>query len=107
LVTGYEQVEDITESDINVQYHYIQNAETQCINSNILFLGNVQKTVIDYMELSDLSLHFLPYLDTEKISYPEGNYINDMNTYYNSKFIYNYTGYWPEEIYRFGIVYIL
>jgi len=27
--------------------------------------------------------------------------------YYNTKNIYNYVGYWPEEIYRFGIVYIM
>jgi hypothetical protein len=30
-----------------------------------------------------------------------------MAGYYDSKFIYNKTGYWGEELYRFGIVYIL
>jgi len=28
------------------------------------------------------------------------------NNYYNSKFIYNYTGYHENELYRFGIIYI-
>lgn len=29
------------------------------------------------------------------------------NSYINANFIYNKTGYWPNELYRFGIVYIL
>jgi len=27
--------------------------------------------------------------------------------YYDPEYIYNYTGYWPEELYRLGVVYIM
>lgn len=34
------------------------------------------------------------------------SYEGENNSYYNSNFTYNFTGYHPGEIYRFGIVYI-
>jgi hypothetical protein len=73
-------------------------------------MGNVHKPDIPYNELSDLSLRFLPYLKEEDYNFnvsPE--YVINTNNrgYVDPKFIYNKTGYWGGEIYRFGIVYIL
>lgn len=108
-ITGFEATIQITEADINPVYSYVKSAYTQCFNSNILFMGNVKKTELNYNELSDISLHFLPYLNTSK-KYNLGkskSYTYDANSYQSSKFIYNFTGYWPDELYRIGIVYIL
>lgn len=90
-------------------YSYVQYANTQCFESNIYFLGNVSRAEIDYKELTDISLHFCPYLNTDKKYELDGSksYSTSSDSYQNSKFIYNFTGYWPDEIYRLGIVYIL
>ena len=42
-------------------------------------------------------------------AYIDENYIVSSTSqgYYNSEFIYKYTGYWNEELYRLGVVYIL
>jgi len=76
----------------------------------MLFLGNVHKPEIPYTELQDLSLHFLPYLKETtydcKIT-PDYTINSPSLGYYDSKFIYDKTGYWGNELYRFGIVYIL
>jgi len=76
----------------------------------MLFLGNVKAVDIDYEELQDLSLRFLPYAVT--VNYPlslSENYVISSSSkgYYDPKFIYNYTGYWNDDLYRLGIVYIL
>jgi hypothetical protein len=79
----------------------------------MLFLGNVHKPDINYTELSDISLRIYPKIVKEDYnikSIVDSDYktkSNFNNSYYNSKFIYNKTGYWNREIYRFGVVYIL
>jgi hypothetical protein len=76
----------------------------------MLFLGNVHKPEIPYQELADLSLRFVPYLKEElyNVSMDETYGITTSEKgYIDPKFIYNKTGYWGEEIYRLGIVYIL
>ena len=112
-IFGTEDTTDIPISDLNTQYFVANKAATQVQCSNRLFLGNVSKPNIDYKELSDLSLHIYP---TQYNSSQESligkidksyNDKSDRYEYYNTKNIYNYVGYWPEEIYRFGIVYIL
>jgi len=76
----------------------------------MLFLGNVHKPDIPYKELADLSLHFLPFLKQEnyQVDMDERYIISTYNKgYYDPKFIYDKTGYWGEEIYRLGVVYIM
>lgn len=111
-ITGFEEVTEIPLSDINLQYQIFDSAETQTICQNRLFFGNVTTQNINYAELQDISLRFLPYycdsdyIIADKISEeyePKSGY---KDSYYNSEYIYNKVGYWPGEIYRFGIVYI-
>lgn len=76
----------------------------------MLFMANVHKPEIVYEKLQDLSLRFLPYL--KEVNYTldiDQNYsIASTNKgYYDPQFIYQNTGYWGNELYRFGIVYIL
>jgi hypothetical protein len=76
----------------------------------MLFLANVHKPDIPYNELFDLSLRFLPYLHEEAYdSDIDVNYNSNTNKlgYIDPKYIYDKTGYWGEELYRLGIVYIL
>ena len=110
LITGQEEIIPISAADINLSYNIVDAAHTATACQNMLFLGNVHKPDIPYQELADLSLHFLPYLKQE-------NYQMDMNQeyiistsnkgYYDPKFIHDKTGYWGEEIYRLGVVYIM
>lgn len=109
-ITGFEPTFDITDKDINLSYEIIDAAKTQEQCQNMLFLGNVHKQDIPYDKLQDLSLHFLPYLEEKDyVCNIDENYIVSSTSqgYYNSEFIYKYTGYWNEELYRLGVVYIL
>lgn len=110
IITGFEDTQDVTVADINLLYNIVDSAKTSATCQNMLFLGNVKKPDIQYKELADLSLRIIPKVNIEdynpglthsySVDYPEKSYID-------SKFIYNKTGYWPNELYRFGIVYIL
>lgn len=108
-ITGVEEVENIDTSEINPTYLLAKSVKTQTICQNRLFFGNIQKNSINYRELADLSLYFVPQLVLKPYndSY-DASYTNNIaNSYYDVKFIYNYVGYQNNEIYRFGIVYIL
>lgn len=109
-ITGFEDDINIEASDINLMYNIVDAAKTQAICQNMLFLGNVHKPEIPYSELQDLSLRFLPFLKQEVYKTnlnQEYAMQSDNQGYFDSKFIYNKTGYWNEELYRLGIVYIL
>ena len=112
LINGDENETEVTLEEINNSFDVIQNAKTQCTAGNRLFMANIHKSKIEYDLLSKLSLCFCPYKSEE--SYPlidnidESYNINsNSDGYYDSQFIYNKTGYWPGELYRLGIVYIL
>ena len=110
LVTGFEDSIPISASDINLNYNVIDAANTSTSCQNMLFLGNVHKPEIPYNELQDLSLRFLPFLKQEnyQVDMDERYRITTSNKgYYDPQFIYDKTGYWGEEIYRIGIVYIM
>lgn len=111
-ITGFENIINISIDEINSQYQLVDSAKAQAQAQNILFLGNVNKPSLPYQELSDLSLRIIPSISNEKnIGNLDSNYIDrsgrNLWEYYNVNNIYNYLGYWPEEYYRFGIVYIL
>lgn len=116
IITGSEETKDIPVSDINIQYSIIDKAKSQTVCQNMLFLGNSCKPDMMYKDLSDISLRLLPYLiesDSErfigKTSYDYSD-LSDQSyshEYYNTLNIYNKVGYWNEEIYRFGVVYIM
>lgn len=110
VVTGFEDITEIAPSDINLQYNIVDAVGTSAVCQNMLFMANVHKPEIAYEKLQDLSLRFLPYL--KEVNYTldiDQNYsITSTNKgYYDPQFIYQNTGYWGNELYRFGIVYIL
>ena len=109
-ISGYESVDEITLAEINPQYQSFDYAQTQTSSQNRLFLGNIHKPDIPYKDLIDISLRFVPQIKATEYN-PEidqdYNISKYESSYYNPYFIYNKTGYWNHEIYRFGIVYIL
>jgi len=75
----------------------------------MLFFGNIVKNSDNYKELSDLALRIIPKLETSTISTLDYRYVSTGNSnyaYYNSLNIYNKTGYFNQEYYRFGVVFI-
>lgn len=108
-ITGNEEKTEIPLTDINPTYQVAQNVQTQANCQNMLFFGNVQKSNVEYAELSDLSLRFKASPDISKEYKPiPHDYNNVVNgTYSDPKFIYDFVGYQKHEIYRFGIVYLM
>lgn len=116
LITGFENYDEISVDELNIQYASISSAGTQAISQNTLFLGNIEQIDPLYEDLKDISLRILPYYtkhDRSKLIGDVNNRyadysINENNyEYYNIQNIYNYVGYSPNEIYRIGIVYIM
>ena len=123
-ITGDESVEQLALSEINTQYFVASSSQTQAQCQNMLFLGNDTAHNPNHSNLMALSQYILPYgiktLASSKIgkvspeTYKEvnSNFItDDVNhvypmEYYNTKNIYYNVGYWNEEYYRIGIVYI-
>lgn len=109
-ITGFEEIEEVTFEDINQRLQIYDSAKTQAISQNMLFLGNTTQSNQNHELLSKLSLYIIPELNTDKTCDIDklNNFYNGdtSNTYYNPNFIYNYTGYWDDELYRFGVVYI-
>lgn len=110
LITGFESIQDISSEDINLQYNIASSARATAQCQNMLLLGNIRKPDIPYEELSDLSLRFLPYVREETYTLDidrEYNISSNSKGYYDPKFIYSNLGYWNDEYYRIGIVYIM
>ena len=113
-IDGYELVEEINEEELNIQYNICTGVKTQAQVQNMLFFGNVQQTLVNNKELQNLSYFIqvqcvqdykLGYIDPEDYRLRNSNSVLS-NEYYNPLNIYYYLGYWPKEIYRFGVVYI-
>lgn len=110
IITGLEEKQEISISELNIQHVTVDSAATQAVAKNRLFLGNIKRTKIPQEELADLSLRFLPklFLKPYDLTIDENYTIESAETgYYDPKYIYDYVGYWDEEYYRLGIVYIL
>lgn len=109
-ITGYEDRQEVPINDINVQYNVVDNAATQETCQNMLFLGNIKNQEIPYQELTDLSLRLeLQLNDENNIGFVDQNYHDEKGSYeyYNVSNIYYKLGYWNDEIYRLGVVYIM
>lgn len=112
-ITGYEDLSELDMMEIQSEY-----AEFSSVNSaencqNILFAGNITNEFELYKQLEKLSLFVVPEISFDRsIGNLTSNYTEEFNKewgyeYYNTKNIYYSLGYWNEEIYRFGIMYIL
>ena len=115
IINGFEMEEMVAPEELNIQYNYVNNVKTQAQVQNILFFGNIENTIVDVKNLQNISLFFDVSLcqKDETIGWVEAEnyqpYNNDITSleYYDPKNIYYNLGYWPEEIYRLGVVYIM
>lgn len=109
LLTGAEPVIQCSKSDLNNEFADIQTAKTQAIVDTTLFLGNVSAYEQNYQELQSIAWSIIPRVvnghNIGSIQCSKYKTI-ESNLYYDEKNSYYYTGYWPDEIYRFGVVFI-
>ena len=110
IITGVEKTENISIEELNVQYLPISKAETQVQQQNMLFLANIGNANVYDKTLQEIAYSVKAELvrSSNSIGGVNENYIDysDGGEYYNPKNIYSQLGYWPEEFYRFGIVFI-
>ena len=103
----------ISLDDINTKYSQFNSVKTTENCQNMTFAGGVENEYELYKTLEKLSLFITPRLSNEEnIGNLSHNYIERFNQqggneYYNVDNIYYKLGYWDQEIYRLGIVYIL
>lgn len=107
-LTGFEQMVPINSEELNVDYHTIDWARAESQHSNMLFLGNVGQKATFYLydRLKDFSKKITPSYSQSSLTPVSIDYTSGKE-YYSVHNIYNKVGYYPGEIYRFGIVYIL
>lgn len=108
-LTGFEQQRAIDIEELNVDYHTIDWARAETQHSNMLFLGNVgqKETFALYDRLRTKSNGVTAKYSLDNLEPVGFNYVTGGKEYYSVNNIYNKVGYYPGEIYRFGIVYIL
>lgn len=119
FISGYEEKKEISQEELNIQYNYYTTANTQVTVQNMLFLGNLNsnhrfnKKELNSNTLAEATLNnivvscftdSLPAVDPNTYKNKEG--LGEPGEYYNPKNIYNKLGYWPNELYKIGIVYI-
>lgn len=110
-ITGYEEHVEIDSSEINIRYTNFDSIKTIENCQNITFTGNIVKNYEIFKKLEKYSLFITPELSYDlSIGNMDYNYIEKYPSegyeYYNVNNIYYKLGYW-EDIYRFGVVYIL
>lgn len=105
-ITGTEQTEDFDPNILNITKFNPQHILTQAQCKNMLFMGNVSQLTDNYKELSDISLRIIPYLAKYNLDTVTNSYQASDPGYYSSENMYNKVGYFNQEFYSFGIVYI-
>lgn len=113
-INGYEQTTLVSDSELNITYNYVSNVKTQAQVQNMLFFGNIENINVDVKNLQNISYFFkvtlkqketsIGWINPDTYSTPD---TTESLEYYDPKNIYYYLGYWPEEIYRLGVVYIM
>ena len=109
-ISGFENTNDISIEELNIAYYSISSAKAIAQQQNMLFLGNISTTSPNNATLQELSYDV-------KVSIDQSDTIGNVNVwnyaidgtgaeYYDPQNIYYKLGYWPNELYRFGIVYI-
>ena len=114
-INGFEEIQEINKNELNIEYLYVDKVKTQAQNQGMLFFGNVEMTTINPRDLQALSLYINVQLiqAEESIGYINTDYSSqitddsEQTEYYNPQNIYYNLGYWPDEMYRLGIVYIM
>lgn len=113
-VNGYEEIEEIDQEELNIKYNICTAVKTQAQVQNMLFFGNIQQTIVNNVDLQNISYYIEVSCKQREssIGYITEDYVKQASDdigqteYYNPLNIYYSLGYWPDELYRLGIVYI-
>ena len=113
-IDGYESVKTLSEEDLNIQYNIVEAVKTQAQVQNMLFFGNVQESELKVRTLQNLSYFIKVALcqESDSIGFVSELYKQKdsddikQSEYYEPLNIYYKLGYWPNDLYRLGIVYI-
>lgn len=107
-ITGNENTEDIDANILNISRFNPKSVYTQAQCKNMLFFGNIVKNTDNYKELTDCALRIVPRIIRKNININNNDYKCDdyLHGYYSSNHIYNDVGYFNQEFYRFGVVFI-
>lgn len=124
-INGFEETKEISPEEINIKYNVATAVKTQAQVQNMLFFGNVQETNINVKDLQNISYYIEVSVQQDVSIVTKGgdnksvgwvsqeDYSTkfeddvDQTEYYNPINIYYKLGYWPEEMYRLGVVYIM
>lgn len=114
VITGNEPILGSSANEVYADYADIEAVKTHDLINNILVLGNCKKIEHDWNELRKLTWQIkVGYKSEPVVGSVTRDYIDTMTCetetklgYYNTHNLYNRVGYWPDEIYRIGIVYI-
>ena len=104
-ITGNERTEDLDANILNLSKFNPKSILTQAQCKNMLFFGNIVKNTDNYRELTDCALRIIPSLAIDSIDLVDNDYSTNTG-YYDSNLTYTKTGYFPQEYYRFGVVFI-
>lgn len=107
-IKGNENSEDMDANLLNLTQFNPKDILTQAQCKNMLFFGNIHKNTDNYKELQDCALRIIPNIELTTLKNIDNNYKvgGTTSAYYNSNNIYNFTGYFNNEYYRFGVVFI-
>lgn len=105
-LTGEEQTLGISLADLKNEYADIAACKTHAVVDNTLFLANTQAHVHEYAQLQRIAWCIYPEVDTPSFTLPDTKAKGAATGYYDPLKVYNNVGYWPDEYYRFGIVFI-
>ena len=106
LLTGEQEELGISLSDLKNEYADIMSCKTQAVVDNTLFLANTSGYVNNYKMMQQMAWTIFAEQGESTIDLPNTKAEGEAKGYYNTKNIYYNVGYWPDEYYRFGIVFI-
>ena len=105
-ISGLENTESIDPNILNITRFNPKSVLAQAQCKNMLFFGNIVKNSDNYRELQDCALRITPSVITNKnFQQIDNNYVNGLG-YFDSYNMSQNVGYFNQEFYRFGIVFI-
>ena len=106
ILIGEEQTLPVSMQDLKNEYADISSCKTQTVVDNTLFLANTSAFVHKYNELQKIAWTiYTEQAEETEIDLPTYSEKEAVG-YYDMKNVYYNVGYWPEEYYRFGIVFV-
>lgn len=114
-INGFEELVDISVEELNIQYNTVDSVKSQAQVQNMLFFANTTKQKDYSATIQEISLyiHAKEVISDQSVGYVSPEDYKPKSTddawqteYYSPLNIYYKLGYWPDEWYRFGIVYI-